>query len=266
MLAAAGIARSTYYYTLKQFDRPEAYKEEKEIICHLFHENKGRYGYRRITQALQNRGVLMNHKVVCRLMKELGLVCKVRLHRYRSYKGEVGKKAPNLLNREFKTESPNQKWVTDVTEFKICGQKLYLSPILDLYNGEIKSFQVEERPGLSLVMDMLKKALKRLSNGSKLLLHSDQGWQYRHVSYCGLLEKYGITQSMSRKGNCYDNAVMENFFGHLKSELIYLEEFENVEEFKTALAEYIEYYNNCRIKMKLNGLSPVQYRLQNQAT
>lgn len=193
-------------------------------------------------------------------------MCKVRQHRYRSYRGEVGKKAPNLLNREFKAEAPNQKWVTDVTEFKIGGRKLYLSTILDLYNGEIISFQAAESPNLSLVIDMLGKALNRLPDNSKLMLHSDQGWQYRHVSYCGLLEEHGITQSMSRKGNCYDNAVMENFFGHLKSELLYLEEFEDMETLKEALEEYIAYYNNCRIKMKLNGLSPVQYRLQNQAT
>lgn len=218
-----------------------------------------------MTQALKERGVRINHKVVSRLMKELGLVCKVRQHRYRSYRGEVGKKAPNLLNREFKAEAPNQKWITDVTEFKIGGRKLYLSTILDLYNGEIISFQAAESPNLSLVIDMLGKALNRLPDNSKLMLHSDQGWQYRHVSYCGLLEEHGITQSMSRKGNCYDNAVMENFFGHLKSELLYLEEFEDMETLKEALEEYIAYYNNCRIKMKLNGLSPVQYRLQNQA-
>jgi len=231
----------------------------------IFHQHKGRYGYRRMTQELKNRGLIINHKVVSRLMKELGLVCKVRQHRYRSYKGEVGKKAPNVLNREFQAQAPNQKWVTDVTEFKVGSRKLYLSPILDLYNGEIISFQMAESPNLSLVTDMLKKALNSLPDDSKLILHSDQGWQYRHVSYCGLLEEHGITQSMSRKGNCYDNAVMENFFGLLKSELLYLEEFEDVEALKKALEEYIAYYNHYRIKMKLNGLSPVQYRIQNQA-
>lgn len=217
-----------------------------------------------MTQELKNRGVIINHKAVSRLMKELGLVCKVRQRRYRSYKGEAGKKAPNVLNRKFQAQAPNQKWVTDVTEFKVGGRKLYLSPILDLYNGEIISFQIAESPNLSLVMDMLKKALNSLPDDSKLILHSDQGWQYRHVSYCGLLEEHGITQSMSRKGNCCDNAVMENFFGLLKSELLYLEEFEDVEALKKALKEYIVHYNHYRIKMKLNGLSPVQYRIQNQ--
>ena len=192
-------------------------------------------------------------------------MCKVRQQRYRSYRGEAGKKAPNLLNREFKAEAPNQKWVTDVTEFKIGGRKLYLSTILDLYNGEIISFQAAESPNLSLVIDMLRKALNRLPDNSKLMLHSDQGWQYRHVSYCGLLKKHGITQSMSRKGNCYDNAVIENFFDHLKSEFLYLEEFEDMETLKNELEEYMAYHNKFRIKMKLNGLSPVQYRLQNQA-
>ena len=185
---------------------------------------------------------------------------------YRSYRGEVGKAAPNLLDRDFKASQPNQKWVTDVTEFSLFGSKLYLSPILDLYNGEIISYTLSERPTLKQVMDMLDSATDRLNGPINLILHSDQGWQYQMKQYQYMLERNGIRQSMSRKGNCLDNAVMENFFGHLKSELLYLRKFASMDEFKSELIEYIDYYNNKRIKSKLKGLSPVQYRVQSQIT
>ena len=159
-------------------------------------------------------------------MKQLGLVCCVRIKKYHSYKGEVGKIAPNLLNRDFYAQKPNEKWVTDVTEFSLFGKKLYLSPILDLHSGYLVSYTISERPVLSMVTDMLNKAFINIPDNTNLILHSDQGWQYQHKQYQRMLRNKGIRQSMSRKGNCLDNAVMENFFGILKSELLYLQKFE----------------------------------------
>ncbi|HWI46728.1 MAG TPA: IS3 family transposase, partial [Rummeliibacillus sp.] len=159
----------------------------------------------------------------------------------------------------------NKKWVTDITEFKLFGEKLYLSPILDLFNGEIITYTIGSRPTYSLVSEMLEKAFERLPKDHQLLMHSDQGWHYQMKQYRHALQTRGITQRMSRKGNCYDNSVMENFFGIMKSEFLYLKEFESVEQFKIELEKYIKYYNNKRIKTKLKGLSPVQYRVQSLA-
>ena len=241
LLSIAGVPRSTYYYYLKRMQQPDKYRIEKEEIMAIYHENQGRYGYRRITLEMHNRGYHINHKTVSRLMKVLGLKCQVRIKKYRSYKGEIGKIAPNLINRDFHAEAPNQKWTTDVTEFALFGRKLYLSPILDMYNGEIVSYNISEHPVLGQVLDMLDKAF---------------------VKYQNRLKEKGVIQSMSRKGNCLDNSIMENFFGLLKSELLYLREFESLEEFRDELEKYIDYYNNQRIKSKLKGLSPVQYRIQ----
>ena len=211
---------------------------------------------------MRNRGYVINHKTVSWLMKDLGLKCQVRIKRYRSYKGEIGKVAPNLIDRNFHADAPYQKWTTDITEFSLFGKKLYLSPILDMYNGEIISYNISEHPHLGQVMDMLDKAFAKIRDNTDLILHSDQGWQYQHKRYQHRLQEKGVRQSMSRKGNCLDNAVMENFFGLLKSELLYLREFESFEEFREELEKYIFYYNHQRIKGKLKGLSPVQYRIQ----
>ena len=237
--------------------KEDKYASVKEEIAAIYHENKGRYGYRRITAELRKRKFSLNHKTVQRLMKELGLVCRVRMKKYRSYKGEVGKIAPNLLNRDFRAEKPNQKWVTDVTEFGLFGEKLYLSPILDLV-----SYTISDRPVLSMVTTMLDEAFAKIPVGTNLILHSDQGWQYQHKQYQRMLREKGIRQSMSRKGNCLDNAVIENFFGLLKSELLYLQEFQSMEHFKQELNEYLDYYNNRRIKAKLKGLPPAIHRQQ----
>ena len=242
--------------------RRDKYEAAKADIIAIYHENKGRYGYRRITMELRNRGISLNHKTVQRLMKELGIVCRVRMKKYRSYKGEVGKIAPNLLKRDFRTTAPNQKWVTDVTEFSLFGEKLYLSPILDLHSSDIVSYEISERPVLSMVMNMVDSAARRLPPGAAPILHSDQGWQYQHKHYQKKLIDYSIIQSMSRKGNCLDNAVMENFFGLLKSELLYLQKFDSMEHFKQELIDYLDYYNNRRIKARLKGLPPAIHRQQ----
>ena len=242
--------------------KEDKYASVKEEITTIYHENRGRYGYRRITAELRKRTFSVNHKTVQRLMKELGLVCRVRMKKYRSYKGEVGKIASNLLNRDFHAEKPNQKWVTDVTEFSLFGEKLYLSPILDLHSSDLVSYTISDRPVLSMVTTMLDEAFAKIPAGTNLILHSDQGWQYQHKQYQRMLREKGIRQSMSRKGNCLDNAVIENFFGLLKSELLYLQEFQSMEHFKQELIEYLDYYNNRRIKAKLKGLPPAIHRQQ----
>lgn len=263
---SSALNRSTapcnFLLSLKQMQKEDKYASVKEEITTIYHENRGRYGYRRITAELRKRTFSVNHKTVQRLMKELGLVCRVRMKKYRSYKGEVGKIASNLLNRDFHAEKPNQKWVTDVTEFSLFGEKLYLSPILDLHSSDLVSYTISDRPVLSMVTTMLDEAFAKIPAGTSLILHSDQGWQYQHKQYQRMLREKGIRQSMSRKGNCLDNAVIENFFGLLKSELLYLQEFQSMEHFKQELIEYLDYYNNRRIKAKLKGLPPAIHRQQ----
>lgn len=260
LLRLAELPRSTYYYHCKNTDKLDKYQKIKAEIQEIYAENKGRYGYRRIHAELHNRGYSINHKTVQRLMKELGLFCKVRMKKYNSYRGSIGKAAPNLLNRNFHAEKPLSKLVTDVTEFQMDGQKLYLSPIIDLYNGEVISYNLSCHPDMEQVRDMLKKAFTRIPDNSHAVLHSDQGWQYRMEEYQEKLKGKGIIQSMSRKATCLDNAVAENFFSLLKTELIYLESFENIEALSAGIEEYIEYYNQKRIKLRLNGMSPVAYR------
>ena len=261
LLEKSGLARSTYYYYIKHRNDEDKYSEIKEQITNIFCENKERYGYRRITMELRNRGYSLNHKTVLRLMKEQRIKCRVRIKKYHSYKGEVGKVAPNLLERDFKADKPNQKWVTDVTEFALFGIKLYLSPIIDLFNGEVVSYNLSCHPNLNQVTDMLNKAFAKIPENTGLILHSDQGWQYQHKHYRKMLKDKGVQQSMSRKGNCLDNACAENFFGLLKTELLYLQEFDSVEHFIAELHSYIAWYNTKRIKLKLDGMSPIEYRL-----
>ncbi|MFM0335568.1 IS3 family transposase [Paraburkholderia fungorum] len=266
LLKAAGLARSTFYYQLSVPDAGERHKDLKTRIKTVYERHKGRYGYRRITAAIRQAGQSVNHKTVQRLMGQLKLKSLVRAKKYRSWRGEVGRIAPNLLNREFSAQQPNQKWVTDVTEFNVLGQKLYLSPVMDLYNGEIVAYQMNTRPVFDLVSGMLKKALAKLGPQETPLLHSDQGWQYQMPAYRRLLDQHGLTQSMSRKANCYDNAAMESFFGTLKAEFFRLSRFESIDELKAGIRQYIHYYNHTRIKLKLNGLSPVMYRTQPSQT
>lgn len=262
LLKFANIPRSSFYYYRNKLKQPDKYAQVKDEIKKIYHENKGRYGYRRITLELKKQGYCINHKTVLKIMRQCNIKCLVRMKKYRSYKGEIGKVAPNLLNRDFKANKPNKKWVTDVTEFSLLGTKLYLSPILDLFNGEIISYCISERATFQQTMDMLDKAFAQIPDRTGLILHSDQGWQYQMKQYQHRLKQKGITQSMSRKGNCLDNSVMENFFGILKTELLYLQEFDSIDHFKSELINYIDYYNNKRIKSKLKGLSPVEYRIQ----
>lgn len=186
-------------------------------------------------------------------MAGMGLKSLVRPKKYRSYRGEVGRTAPDLLQRKFSADRANRKWVTDVTEFSLAGDKLYLSPVMDLYNGEIVAFETARRPHFKLVDNMLTKALARLDEDERPILHSDQGWQYQMPAFQRRLEARGLAQSMSRKGNCLDNAPMESFFVILKSELFHPGTFDAVQSLSQAIEDYIDYYNHRRIKLKLKG-------------
>lgn len=249
---------STFYAAIKP--KTDKHEADEESIVRIFHEHKGRYGVRRITLQLRNEGVSINHKTVHKIMKRVGLKSVQRPVRYRSYKGTVGKIAPNVIHRDFKADKENQKWTTDVTQINIGNHKLFLSPIMDMYNGEIVSYNISSRPDFNQVMDMLDKAFEKVPECKGLVFHSDQGWQYQQKRYQNRLKEKGIIQSMSRKGNCLDNSVMENWFGIMKSELLYPNKYEDAGVFIKDLIGYIDYYNTRRIKLKLNGLSPVQFR------
>ena len=258
------LARSTYYYQLKQLDKSDKNHDIKDEIQAIFTEHKGNYGYRRMTLELRNRGYIVNHKKVQRLMRVLGLSAQIRRKRkYSSYQGEIGKKADNLIQRQFEASKPMEKCYTDVTEFAIpaSSQKLYLSPVLDGFNSEIIAYNLSTSPNLIQVKDMLEQTFTE-EHYENTILHSDQGWQYQHDFYHHFLEDKGIKPSMSRKGNSPDNGMMESFFGILKSEMFYGYEktFKSLNQLEQAIVDYIDYYNTKRIKVKLKGLSPVQYR------
>lgn len=256
----SGLARSTFYYYLKH-QNTDKYEKEKQEILDIFNANKGRYGYRRILTVLQSKGYSINHKTVLKLMNSLGLKGKQRKNdKYHSYKGEVGKVAENLLKRNFYAAKPFEKLATDVTQFKVCNEKVYLSPVMDLFNREIISYSISLSPNLEQVRQMLNDLFDKLPADATPLFHSDQGWQYQHAEYQRMLSEHNIRQSMSRKGNCMDNGAMENFFGRLKVEMFYGEKFDSVDTFIDELNKYIFYYNHVRISSKLKGMSPVQFR------
>ena len=259
-MVISGIPRSTYYAVLKASQKPDKDSALKAEVAAIAKEHKGRYGYRRITGELHNRGYNVNHKKVARIMKEAGLQSRVRIKKYRSYRGTQSRIAPNLLKRDFCATAPNQKWVTDITEIAAFGMKLYFSPILDLFNGEVISYSINFRPNYDLVDQMLMDAVEFLPTECHPILHSDQGWHYQMSRFKGSLEKYGIIQSMSRKGNCLDNACAESFFANFKSELLYINKFKNIDHMVDEIHDYIRYYNTKRIREKLGWQSPVQYR------
>lgn len=254
------MARSVFYYHLSRLKNNDGYDDTRKRIKAIYEDSKGRYGYRRICLFLRNEGCNINHKTVQKLMSQLGLKAKQKKRHYHSYKGQIGKIAPNVIDRDFSAERPNQKWTTDVSQVCIKDEKLYISPILDMYNGEIITYTLSRSPNLKMVTDMLKKAFKKHKNLAGLLLHSDQGWHYQHTQYQKMLKNNGVIQSMSRKGNCLDNSMMENFFGLMKNELLYVNHFESLDCFEAELKKYIIWYNTKRIKLRLKGMSPAQYR------
>jgi putative transposase len=263
LLEAAEIPRSTFFYRQAALSRAAPQAELREKIREIFTQAKARYGHRRIHAILARQGWHVAKKTVLKLMRAESLFCKVRSRRrFTSYKGQVGKVAENHLKREFSATAPNTKWATDVTEFKVADRKVYLSPVLDLFDRSIISYAVSESPNTAFTNSSLRDAISSLAPGEAPLVHSDQGFQYQHATWQRLLNDAGMTQSMSRKGNCLDNSVMENFFGHLKEEMFHHDEHANAEAFVTELEDYIRWYNYERISLTLECLSPMEYRAQ----
>ena len=278
LLNNLNIAKSTYYYEISLYNKEDKDLLIKKKIKDIYDENKKRYGYRRITLELRNQGIIVNHKKVKKIMKLLGLFGITPKVKYHSYKGDMNGTVPNLLldkeideekhktkyKQNFETTKPNEKWTTDVSEFHIGAGKVYLSPILDMFDGSIISYNLSTSPNFEQIKDMLNKAFETNPILDGLIFHSDQGWQYQMEAYHKLLKDKGIIQSMSRKGNCMDNGIMECFFGKLKNEMFYGHEYEfkTIDELIQAIDEYIDYYNNKRIRVKNKGLSPIVYRQQ----
>lgn len=259
--------RSTFYYQCQASQRADQQSALEARIRTVYDEHKGRYGYRRITAALCNAvAEPINHKCVQRLMRKMGLRALIRAKkRSQHVLGVSDAHVPNVLQRDFRASAPNQKWATDVTEFNVNGHKLYLSACMDLYNREIVAYRMARRPVFELVSGMLEAALARTACTGELIVHSDQGWHYKMQSYRAMLVQRGVKQSMSRKGNCFDNAAIESFFGTLKAEYFRLAAPDSLDTLEAGVHDYIHYYNHERIKLRLNGLSPVRYRLRNTA-
>ena len=256
--------RSTYYFELGKLDN-DLIKNRyiMDEIQDIYDQNKGLYGVRRVYRELVNRGFHINHKKVQRLMHKMSLKGKRPKEKYHSYRGKVGKVADNIINRDFSTNAPLEKWTTDVSQFNFSWGKCYLSPILDMNTNEIISYDLSLHPNMNQITNMLDKAFEKFPNTEGLIFHSDQGWQYQHKTYQKRLKDQGIIQSMSRKGNCYDNCIMETFFGRIKNEMYYgnEKEYKSFSQFKKAIDEYIDYYNNQRIQSKTKWMPPVKYRL-----
>jgi putative transposase len=262
LLAVAGLARSTYFYHQVRRHRPDPQAELNAAIRDAVTAAKGRYGHRRIHREVRRTGHQVAKKTVLKQMRVLGLVCQVRRKKRCSpYRGETGTTAPNRLNRDFTATAPEQKWVSDVTEIRIGSERCYLSPVMDLFDRQIIAYTLGEAATLGLTTDALRQALATRAPGGELLIHTDQGFQYQHRAWQALLAEAGATPSMSRKGNCLDNAVIESFFGHLKTEL-FLDHFTDITEFTLALHDDIDWYNHERTSATRNGLSPVAYRAQ----
>ncbi|WP_229680603.1 IS3 family transposase [Saccharopolyspora thermophila] len=265
LLEVAGLARSTFFYHQARAGRPDVHAELKTAITAAFQAGRRR-GHRVVHQDLRKAGWRVAKKTVLRLMRELNLACPIRRRRrFSSYRGTTGEVADNVLNRQFTASAPNEKWVTDVTEFRINDRKVYFSPVMDLFDRQIIAYSVGTSPNLELTTSSLRDALGTLKAGQTPLVHSDQGFQYQHRSWRTLLAAAGATQSMSRKGNCLDNAVIESFFGHVKEELFHHTRYLTVEAFTTALKDYITWFNTTRGHTHCQGLSPVQYRAQTLA-
>ena len=255
--------KSTYYYEISKVNAVELRNEGlASEIKEIFEYHKGRYGVRRVHRELVNRGHNINHKRVQRIMHNLGLMGKRPKEKYHSYRGEVGKIADNIIDRDFSAAAPLKKWTTDVSQFNFPWGKCYISPILDMCTNEIISYDLSLSPNLEQIRNMLDSAFEKFPSVEGLIFHSDQGWQYQHEYFRNTLKEHKIIQSMSRKGNCIDNCIMETFFGRLKNEMYYgyEKEYDSFEAFSEAIEEYISYYNNERIQKKTKWMPPVKYR------
>ena len=257
------MAKSSYYYQETVLKQPDKHDTVRKRIVELFEENRSCYGYRRIHQQLKRLGITVSEKIVRSVMKSehLSVVSK-RIKKYSSYKGEITPEVENVINRNFHAEQPNTKWLTDITEFSIPAGKLYLSPIIDCFDGMVVKWNIGTTPDSILVNKMLEEAISTLSPSEHPLIHTDRGCHYRWPGWIKRMETAGLTRSMSNKGCSPDNAACEGFFGRLKNEMFYGRSWIGVaiDDFINEINSYIEWYNTKRIKQSLGYMSPVEYR------
>ena len=264
LFAELSIARSSYFYHCSRLRQPEKYAHARVAITDIFHRNHRCYGYRRMRAALGRSQLFISEKVVQRLMKqECLIVAANKRRRYGSYLGEISPAPDNLINRDFKAVTPNEKWLTDITEFQIPAGKVYLSPMIDCFDGLVVSWTIGTRPDASLVNTMLNAAIEKVGNSSERpIIHSDRGAHYRWPGWLTRMRDAKLIRSMSRKGCSPDNAACEGFFGRLKTELFYSRHWHTttIEQFIEAIDDYIHWYNEKRIKISLGSRSPFEYR------
>jgi transposase InsO family protein/transposase-like protein len=263
LLMAVQLPRSSYYYQREALQRPDKYAEARQAIATIFVNNYRCYGYRRIGESLRRDGVALSEKVVRRLMSEEGLIVgSTQRRRFSSYRGELSPAPENIIARDFQAPAPNEKWLTDITEFPIPDGKVYLSPMIDCFDGLAVSWSISASPNAELVNAMLDEAISTLAPGERPVVHSDRGCHYRWPGWLKRLEAAGLTRSMSRKGCTPDNAGCEAFFGRLKVEFFYTHQWTSttMEQFIAELDAYIRWYNESRMKMSLGGRSPIEYR------
>lgn len=263
LLKQINLSKSSYYYQESTLKKQDKYFGMRKKITVFFHENSGRYGYRRIHALLRREGNTISEKVVRRIMTEEGLIVRTtRKRKYNSYQGELSPSVPNIVNRDFHAEKPNEKWLTDITEFAIPAGKVYLSPIVDCFDGMIPYWTIRTTPDAALVNDMLDGAVSRLKETEHPIVHSDRGCHYRWPGWISRMEKAGLKRSMSKKGCSPDNSACEGLFGRLKNEMFYNRDWTGVSirEFIDILNEYLIWYNEKRLKTSLGNMSPREYR------
>ena len=269
LLEAAGLPRSSYYYSLKHPKgptRPELWEAAGEV----FSRTANGCGHRQIAMCLRaEQGAVIADKTVLKMMREMGISCGIRRkagrRRHSSYKGKVGETFENVIGRDFGADGPWQKMGTDVTEFRQPWGKAYFAPVYDFGSKEIVAWLTSPRPDLDQQKELLDQLLGKLPEGARPVLHSDMGWQYQHAAWCGRLRGAGIVQSMSRKANCIDNGATEQVFGHIKDEFFRGREWPCFEDFKRDLDEYVIHWNTRRRQVKLKGLTPEEFRNQSLA-
>lgn len=257
------LPKSSYYYQELVLKSEDKYEKLRRHITELFRDNYDAFGYRRIHTLLQQEGTIVSKKVILRIMKSEKLIVKQKRERsYNSYKGEISPAAENLIKRDFHADKPNQKWLTDITEFSIRAGKVYLSPMIDCFDGMPFIWTIGTSPNAHLVNNMLTEAIATLNPGEKPIIHSDRGCHYRWPKYISIIENAGLIRSMSKKGCSPDNSACEGFFLHLKTELFYNRSWDEytIDEFIQVVNDYIEWYCRDRIKISLGGLSPLDYR------
>ena len=254
-----GLSKSSYFYQEAARKKPDKYSDIRNRICQLFHENKQRYGYRHIHGLLNWESITVSEKVVRQLMQEEGLK---RRKKYNSYQGEISPSVPNKIERDFHADKPNQKWLTNITEFALPAGKVYLSVLVDCFDGLLPGWTISTTPDSMLVNTMLDQAISHLPEGTHPLIHSDRGCHYRWPGWTDWMKNADLERSMSKKGCSPDNAACEGLFGRLKNEMFYNQDWVDVKisEFIDILSEYLLWYNTKTIKTSLENMSPWEYR------